>query len=639
MKLLQRTGAVLLLLAAWLTPAGAAERITRFVSDVQVQRNGDLEVKETIAVVAEGQIIKRGILRDFPTSYANKDGTRVEVGFDVHSVTRDGAAEPYAVERLSNGYRVRIGSAERMLATGPHTYVIAYRTTRQIGFFAAFDELYWNATGNGWTMPIEMAEARITLPEDVPFRQSAFYTGPQGAKDKDASVVSQGGGSIVFRTTKPLPARNGFTVAAGWEKGLIEGPTRYEIAGSWLIDNLPLATTVLGVLLLLGYYAYAWHSVGRDPRAGTIVPLFGPPKGMSAAAVRYVSRMGMDDKVFTAAMIELGVQGHIKLAETESGMKIVPRTGGKLLAAPDQALASMFGKRKEPIELARENYLFFTRAQKVLHEALVKAYNGKLFEDHKAWSLRGMFASLAVMAVVLVSVFAGWGDDMGMTVLFGQLSLVPAMIVATVLLFNGPPRSRAGYGFLAFGCMVAVLAGSGGFYVITDHFSGWANAVPASMPLIVMPIASSAFFWMKAPTREGQRVRDEIEGFRQYLGVAEEDRLNALTPPEKTPELFEKFLPYAVALDVENAWAEKFAALLAQTPIAEGWYQGQRERKDDPASFATYLGGKLNEKVLLSTIPPGTSGNSSSGSDSSSSGSAGGGSSGGGGGGGGGDGW
>ena len=78
--------------------------------------------------------------------------------------------------------RVRIGSADRLLSTGRHEYVIRYRTTRQIGFFADYDELYWNATGTGWTFPIDQAEARITLPEAVPFRQTAFYTGPQGAR-------------------------------------------------------------------------------------------------------------------------------------------------------------------------------------------------------------------------------------------------------------------------------------------------------------------------------------------------------------------------------------------------------------------------------------------------------------------------
>jgi uncharacterized membrane protein YgcG len=642
MTMLQRLGAALLLLAAALTPASAAERITQFVSDVHVQRNGDLEVAETIAVMAEGQTIKRGFLRDFPTSYANRDGTRVEVDFDVHGVTRNGAPEPFAVERLANGYRIRIGSADKVLEFGVHTYVITYRTTRQIGFFAGFDELYWNATGTGWTMPIEMAEARITLPENVPFRQVAFYTGPQGAKDRDANIVKQDGGTIVFRITKPLPARSGLTVAAGWEKGLIAAPSSLDRAGHWLRDNLPLGATVFGLALLLGYYIYAWHNVGRDPRAGTIVPLFGPPKGMSAAAVRYVSQMGFDNKAFTAAVIELGVRGHIKLVETEGGMKIVPRGSGKPLGAPEQAVAaSLFGERKSPIELEPENHAIFKGAREALHDSLTAAYAGKLFQDHTSWSLLGLLASLALIAIVLLSVFVGWGSEAGVAVLCGQVSLIPAVFVACIVAFTGLPRSVAGVVFLAFGCVFASLFGIGNYEMITEGHHGWVNLVPASVPLIVIPIASSAFSWMKAHTREGRRITDQIEGFRQYLGVAEEDRLNALNPPEKTPELFEKFLPYAVALDVENAWAAKFETLLAAAPatdMTETWYSARRDKTNTPAALASYFGEELTQTIASASTPPGSSG-SSSGSDSSSSGSSGGGSSGGGGGGGGGSGW
>ena len=101
------------LCAMTLATAGARERITRFVSDVDVQRNGDLLVTETIQVNAEGYTIRHGILRDFPTTYRGKDGSRVEVGFDVLAVQRDGAPENYATERMSNGVRVRIGSGVR----------------------------------------------------------------------------------------------------------------------------------------------------------------------------------------------------------------------------------------------------------------------------------------------------------------------------------------------------------------------------------------------------------------------------------------------------------------------------------------------------------------------------------------------
>ena len=135
---------------------------------------------------------------------------------------------------------------------------------------------------------------------------------------------------------------------------------------------------------------------------------------------------------------------------------------------------------------------------------------------------------------------------------------------------------------------------------------------------------------------QGRKVMDEIDGFKQYLGVAEEDRLNYLHPPEKTPELFERYLPYSVALDVENRWAEKFAGVLAAAAAAGAatvaWYASDRSSDTDWSSFATRVGDTLASTVASASTAPGSSGGGSSGSS-------GGGSSGGGGGGGGGSGW
>src|SRR5215470_12773787 len=228
--MMARIAVALAVVLATLAPAGAVERLLDFVSDVTVERNGDLNVTETIAVQAEGNEIRRGIFRDFPTTYhRRRDGSQVIVGFQVLSVTRNGNAEDFTLENLNNGVRVRIGSANRILNTGRHEYVIKYVTTRQIGFFPDFDELFWNATGNGWNFTIDRAEARITLPEAVPFREPSFYTGPQGVKGQDASIVEQRPGRIVFRTTRPLPPKNGLTVAAAWQKGVITPPTESQL--------------------------------------------------------------------------------------------------------------------------------------------------------------------------------------------------------------------------------------------------------------------------------------------------------------------------------------------------------------------------------------------------------------------------
>src|SRR5262245_23555749 len=112
----------LLILVALGVEVGAAERITDFKSEATVARDASVTVKETIAVVSEGSVIKRGIFRDIPTRYRDRNGFSQNIGLEVLGVRRDGNAEPYALESISNGLRIRIGSADVFIDRGLHTY-------------------------------------------------------------------------------------------------------------------------------------------------------------------------------------------------------------------------------------------------------------------------------------------------------------------------------------------------------------------------------------------------------------------------------------------------------------------------------------------------------------------------------------
>ena len=106
-------------------------------------------------------------------------------------------------------------------------------------------------------------------------------------------------------------------------------------------------------------------------------------------------------------------------------------------------------------------------------------------------------------------------------------------------------------------------------------------------------------YLLKAPTLQGRHLMDQVEGFKMYLSVAEKDRLQLLHPPDKTPELFEKYLPYAFALDVENEWSEQFAEVLAQAAkngqsYAPAWYEGSSWNSQNFSGFAAGLGSSLS---------------------------------------------
>jgi uncharacterized membrane protein YgcG len=392
-----------------------------------------------------------------------------------------------------------------------------------------------------------------------------------------------------------------------------------------------------GLLLVLAYYLYAWRHVGRDPPRGTIIPLFGPPEGMSAAAVRYVDQLGFDQRCFTAAIIDLGVNGHLKIVGGGGDKPTIERRSkGKPIPPAEQAVVKKLFATKPSLLLDQANHERLSAARNALSTGLTTAYLGKLFTNNSGWAGLGLFFAALVVLAITISFATSHGDTESAGLLLGMLAPIPFVMGGAAMVFRGLQRNSTG--LLIAGLVVGGLPALGGLYVMWVSARGWLDIVPAFATFALAATGGLGFRWLKAPSVEGRHIMDQIEGFRHYLGVAEEDRLEALHPPDKTPELFERFLPYAVALDVENTWAQKFAGVLAAagaTAAATAWYAGSQSSISDPVAFADHLGNSLSSTIASASTPPGSSG----GSDSGGGGSSGGGSSGGGGGGGGGSGW
>ena len=622
--------ALLLLLPV---PAHAEERILRYLSDVQIQKDSSLQVTETIDVRAEHDQINHGIHRDFPTRYRSRHGSQVRVGFTFESATLDGIPVPAKAEPFGNGVRIKVGDPEKYVDIGEHRYVLHYRTTRQIGRFAGYDELYWNATGNGWTFPIDQAEARIRLPEPVKFGKRAVYTGPQGSTASNAEAVEEKPGDILFQTTQPLGPYEGLTVAVAFPKGVVAEPTSSQRLADWLSDYGPPAVGILALLGLAGFYFVAWRRAGRDPRAGTVVPIFSPPDELTPAGMRYMTKMGSDNRVFAAALVDMGVRGHVRLIEEEGGWFSRDKTRLERLASssplpPEEAAAlTQLAIPGESIMMEQKNHAKFSLARKSLDEVLKKTYEGRLFNKNWGWAVAGLLLLLLAIWLVSGAIVAASGLDVTMV-------LVPlgAAVCAVLLFLWVQTASAVGKCLVSLiGFAFAALAiGTGAPILFQALQSGW--WLPLALPLLALPLIISAFFWIDAPTREGRQVLDRIAGFKQYLSITERERLDRMTAPEDTPEIFERYLPYAIALGVENRWADRFAGVLAAAAASGhqgfAWYSGSSNPWDNPTGFADTVGSSLSSTISSASTAPG-----------SSSGSGGGGSSGGGGGGGGGGGW
>ncbi len=632
MKLLWRVAPALLLAAAS-TAAHADERILRFLSDVQIQKDSSLQVTETIDVRAENDQIKHGIYRDFPTRYRGRQGGQIRVGFTFEGATLDGEPVPASTEARGNGVRVKVGDADEYVSPGEHRYVLRYRTTRQVGRFKGYDELYWNATGNGWVFPIDLAEARIRLPSAVRFGQRAAYTGAQGSTVSNAEVLEEKPGEILYRTTEALGPHEGLTVAVAFPKGVVAEATSGSRILDWLADNGPPAAGGLALLGLVAFYYFAWQRVGRDPRAGTVVPLFSPPDELSPAAMRYVTKMGADNRTFAAALVDMGVKGHVRLVEEEGGWfssdktRIERQSSATPLTADEEAALPELCMTGESVMMEQKNHEKFSSAKKSLEEALKKRYEAKLFNKNWGWAIAGLLLFIAALWLVAASIVAAVGLDIRLVLVSLGAAMTAALLIVWVQTATAVGKCLAMALAVAFG---ALAVGTGAPILFQALATGW--LLPFVPALLAIPLVISAFFWIDAPTKEGRGVLDRIAGFKQYLSITERERLDRMNPPQDTPEIFERFLPYAIALGVENRWADRYSGVLAAA-AAQGhqgfvWYAGSHSPWDNPGHFTNDVGSSLSNAISSASTAPG-----------SSSGSGGGGFSGGGGGGGGGGGW
>ena len=600
--------------------AAANEELLSFLSDVTVHVNGSMTVSETIRVRAEGNDIKRGIYRDFPTTYKTGRGHDYIVDFEIVSVERDGTPEPYHLEHRNNGVRIYMGHRDVYLAPGVYTYTLTYETTRQIGFFENHDELYWNVTGNEWALPILNAKARVSLPASVPAAEirTEAYTGPTGARRQHYESSLDIQQRAAFATTKPLRPGEGLTIVVMWPKGHVQPPTSSQKLGYLLRDNRGLLMGLAGLLLLLAYYFWAWLQVGRDPRSGVIIPQYAPPHDLSPAAMRYIHKMRFDHKAYAAAIINMAVKGHITIAEDDDTYTLtrVADADDTRLTAGERKLRQRLFKGRTSMTLQQSNHESIRASVKALKRFLRGEYH-KLYFHTNGWYL---VPGLAISAVTLLVCDIGATDD--------KPSFLFLTIWLTVWSFTV---------FILLTQRLFVMAGLFGIFEIAALFALADMSSWELTALVILLILVNVIFLylVKAPTNTGRRIMDAIEGFKMYLSVAEKNRMNVLNPPEQTPELFEKYLPYALALGVDQEWSEQFAHRLAQVDGADrqsrynpSWYRGTSWDRFGANRFGSKLSSSLTQAISASSRAPG-----------SSSGGGGGGSSGGGGGGGGGGGW
>jgi uncharacterized membrane protein len=552
--------------------AAQSEKLEEFHSTIQVDASGQITVVEKIRYVTEISD-KRGIIRSLPLTAYDKQDRAVKNEYTIRSVKRDGVDSPYHTERENGNLAIYVGESSVFLQQGVYDYEITYTIPGQIRFFEGYDELYWNVNGTQWPFSIGKTSAEVLLPAGAEILQMACYTGQYGSTEQNCEHL-ESGNLVIFTAASFSPGDN-LSIAIGFTKGIVAPPpppTEFQQYGFQLI------TALLG-LLLLAYYLFTWLNFGIDPPKPTVIPLFDPPAGLSPASVGMVSKGFYWQDFITASIVSLASKGFLRIEErTES---------------------SLFGlfKQKE-FDLIREKMPDDTLPKE--EQILLK----ELFVSEERINLDGKYNSKVAEAVQKFqsSLSSQWNS------LIYQGFNVKFWIIPILLII--------GY--------IVLIVNMEGYFVFEGKTPLLVGFIGGNFILFLI------YQWLiRKPAQEKLKLRSEIAGFKMYMAAAEERMLQFSNPPQLTPEKFEKLLPYAMVLDVDEIWGEKFQRMLSMSSTAEQyhptWYSGGMIQR---VAFAHMLNSSLSNTISQSSHKP-----------SSGSGSGGGGFSGGGGGGGGGGSW
>ena len=526
-------------------------RIERFDEEVVVMPNGSVDVTENIRARFIGGHWN-GLYRTIPIEYVTPQGLNYTLFLDIQNIT-DGEGQKLRFEssrvRHYRKLKIYVPNADNSL----QTIVIHYIVSDALRFFEDHDEFYWNVTGDSWDVPIESASARVVLPEGTTGIRVNSFTGAYRTNTHEAEAQVAGTG-VEVHTIDPLRYHEGLTVAVAFDKGFVHEPTAAEKIIRTLRSNAALSIPVVVFVTMF----YLWWTRGRDPRLRPISAQYEPPDKLTPGEVGTLVDNSADMRDITASIVDLAVRGYLVIEEKQK----------------DHMLGLWHDK----------NYVFHLKKPRSEWTSL---------KPHEQDLIGGLFAD---------------GDDVALADLHNRFyTFLPTIKsgIFDALVEHGyygrrPDRVRSAY--IAAGVVIAIILVWGGNAVA-------AQLGMAPLSFIVAGILSGlivcGFGWfMPAHTEQGTRALEKTLGFEDFLAHVEAERFNRMI---KTPEMFETFLPFAMALGVEKNWSKAFQGIYTQPP---SWYQGSYGPNFYPYMFVSDLNAMSTQAGSVMASAPRSSGGS-----------------------------
>jgi hypothetical protein len=500
-------------------PLTAKERrLLKFYSNIDVLADSSVEVTENITFQFIGGPWQ-GIYRTIPVEYAAPAGLNYSLFVDVKRIAdEDGRKLRYETSRERQYLKLKIYLPNADNST--RTISIEYRVSDALRFFDEHDELYWNVTGDEWPISIGEAGAHISLPGGASGIRANVFTGANRATGRNA-VAEISGNRVDVHTTSPLAMHEGLTVAVAFDKGAVQEPSTFSRFVRGLRSNWPLALPILAFLLMFWW----WWTRGRDPRLRPIAAQYEPPDKLTPGEVGTLVDNSVDMRDITASIVDLAVRGYLVIEEQ---------------------------KKDHLLGLTHSTEYLFHRKKPASEWASLKAHEQDLLGGLFSGGTAGDTVSLTDLHNRFYTSIAGIKND-----IFGSL-------VGLGYYARRPDSVRSGY--LVLGIVVGFILIGGGSWLSR-------NLGMAPLPFLIAGVLTAvilcAFGWfMPARTRSGAEALEKVLGFEDFLNHVEAERFNRMI---KTPDMFEKFLPFAMALGVEKNWSKAFQNIYTQPPA---WYQG-----------------------------------------------------------------
>lgn len=495
---------LVLAVLAFLPLTVLGETIDDYLVQIAVGKEGYVTVTEELTVVFH--VGRHGIHRRIPYFYTLPTGEKYRLRIWLEEVLADGAPVPVK-EYREGGYLVwRIGDPAR-LVRGRVIYSIRYRVARALLVYGEEVELFWDAIGTEWELPISRAEVTVILPPQVPEGEvrTVGFVGPWGSTvPLELSFVD---GKLVGQA-EVLPPGEGVTLAVRFPAQYVRLPGIGTSILWFLQDNLYAG---IPLLVLIGMTALWWKK-GRDPKPGTVAPMFNPPADIGPAEAGLLIDDRFDPRDLSAGIVGLAVKGHLVIHEVWGDERSQEPDDFELERTPSQAPLTRF------------------------EDALLTA----IFEGG------GERKRLSALKYGFYQKLAGLGARLYMDLTEkGYYSGNPDRIRS---LYRG-----LGIGVTAFGIAMGVLSQS--------LYLGAALATSGLIVLLFAPI-------MPKKTGRGVQVLRDILGLEEYIRRAEAERLEFAAAEKHFAEL----LPYAMAFGLTEVWTRAFEGLLSRPP---DWYDGR----------------------------------------------------------------